>query len=48
MSSSNPPLWVNFLQGQFPDIAAEAYGWIPEKVTKSTHQKKDWKCKERA
>ncbi len=46
MSSSKPTLGVNDLQSQFPDIAAEAYGWDPTAVTKSTNQKKDWKCKE--
>ena len=46
MSSSKPNLVVNYLQSQFPDIAAEAYGWDPSTVTKGTSQKKDWKCKE--
>ena len=46
MASSKPTLGVNDLQSQFPDIAAEAYGWDPETVTAGSHQKKDWKCKE--
>jgi len=46
VSSSKPTLGVNDLQSQFPDIAAEAYGWDPETVTKSTNQKKEWRCKE--
>ena len=44
MPSSKPTLGVNDLQSQFPDIAAEAYGWDPSTVTKGTSQKKDWKC----
>jgi len=44
--SSKPTLGVNDLQSQFPDIAAEAYGWDPSTVVSGTHQKKDWKCKE--
>jgi len=44
MPSSKPTLGVNDLQSQFPDIAAEAYGWDPSTVTKGTKQKKDWKC----
>ena len=35
----------NDLKTKFPDIAAEAYGWDPTTVTKSSNQKKDWKCK---
>ena len=46
MPSSKPTLGVNDLQSQFPDIAAEAYGWDPSTVVSGTHQKKDWKCKE--
>ena len=44
--SSKPTLGVNDLQSQFPDIAAEAFGWDPTTVVSGTHQKKDWKCKE--
>ena len=44
MSSSKPTLGVNDLQSQFPDIAAEAYGWDPTTVTKGSDQKKEWKC----
>ena len=46
MASSKPTLGVNDLQSQFPDIAAEAYGWDPTTVTAGSNQKKDWKCKE--
>ncbi len=46
MSSSKPTLGVNDLQSQFPDIAAEAYGWDPETVTAGSGKKQDWKCKE--
>jgi hypothetical protein len=42
--SSKPTLGVNDLQSQFPDIAAEAYGWNPETVTIGSNQKKEWKC----
>jgi len=38
-------LGVNDLQSQFPDIAAEAYGWDPTTVVPGTNQKRDWKCK---
>jgi Zn finger protein HypA/HybF involved in hydrogenase expression len=44
--SSKPTLGVNDLQSQYPDIAAEAYGWDPSTITKGSGQKKDWKCKE--
>ena len=46
MPSSKPTIGVNDLQSQYPDIAAEAYGWVPTTVTKSSRQKQDWKCKE--
>ena len=46
MASSKPTLGVNDLQSQFPDIAAEAYGWDPETVTAGSGKKMDWKCKE--
>ena len=46
MSSSKPILGVNDLQSQFPEIAAEAYEWVPETITAKSNQKKDWKCKE--
>jgi Zn finger protein HypA/HybF involved in hydrogenase expression len=46
MPSSKLVLGVNDLQSQFPDIAAEAYGWDPSTVTKGSDKKKDWKCKE--
>ena len=46
MPSSKPTLGVNDLQSQFPDIAAEAYGWDPETVTAGSGKKQDWKCKE--
>ena len=44
MPSARPVLGVNDLQSQFPEIAAEAYGWDPATVTASSHKKKDWKC----
>ena len=44
MPSSKPVLGVNDLQSQFPEIAAEAYGWDPATVTANSHKKKDWKC----
>ena len=44
MSSSKPTLGVNDLQSQFPDIAAEAFGWDPSTVVAGTPQKRDWKC----
>ena len=46
MPSSKPILGVNDLQSQFPEIAAEAYGWDPSTVTKGSDIKKHWKCKE--
>jgi hypothetical protein len=45
MPSSKPILGVNDLQSQFPEIAGEAYGWDPATVTKGSHQKRQWKCK---
>jgi hypothetical protein len=44
--SSKPTLGVNDLQSQFPEIAAEAFGWDPSSVVARTGQKKEWKCKE--
>ena len=35
----------NDLASQFPTIAAEAYGWRPEKVLKGTKEKKKFQCK---
>ena len=35
----------NDLQTKFPDIAAEAYGWDPSKVTAASARKMNWKCK---
>jgi len=46
MPSSKPVLGVNDLQSQFPEIAAEAYGWDPSSVTKGSGIKQHWKCKE--
>ena len=46
MASSKPTLGVNDLQSQFPDIAAEAYGWDPETLTAGSGKRQDWKCKE--
>ena len=46
MPSSKPILGVNDLQSQFPEIAAEAYGWDPSTVTAKSNLKKDWKCEE--
>ena len=45
MPSSKPILGVNDLQSQFPDIAAEAYGWDAEDVTRGSSRKLPWKCK---
>ena len=44
MPSSKPTLGVNDLQSQFPEIAAEAYGWDPENVFVKSGKKLDWKC----
>ena len=44
MPSSKPVLGVNDLQSQFPDIAAEAYGWNPSEVTAGSGKRKEWKC----
>ena len=44
MPSSKPILGVNDLQSQFPEIAAEAYGWDPTTVKVGSHQKKGWRC----
>ena len=44
MPSSKPTLGVNDLQSQFPEIAAEAYGWDPETVTSRSNKDKDWNC----
>jgi predicted methyltransferase len=45
MPSSKPIPGVNDLQSQFPEIAAEAYGWDPGTITAKSNQSKDWKCK---
>ena len=37
---------VNDLQSQFPDIAAEAYGWDPSIIAKASGNKLEWKCSE--
>ena len=37
---------VNDLQSQFPDIAAEAYGWDPSTIAKASVNKLEWKCSE--
>jgi len=44
MPSSKPVLGVNDLQSQFPEIAAEAYGWDPKTVVKGSGRVKDWIC----
>lgn len=44
MPSSKPLLGVNDLASQFPEIAAEAYGWDPSTVTKGSDKKKTWRC----
>jgi len=46
LPSSKPTLGVNDLQSQFPNIAAEAYGWDPAAITAGSGKKQDWKCKE--
>ena len=35
----------NDLQTNFPDIAAEAYGWNPSDFISGSHSKRSWKCK---
>ena len=45
MVSLKPTPGVNDLQSQFPEIAAEAYGWDPLSFTKGSIKKLDWKCK---
>ena len=44
MGSNKLIVGVNDLQSQFPDIAAEAYGWDPITVAKSSRKKLEWKC----
>ena len=44
MGSNKIIVGVNDLQSQFPDIAAEAYGWDPITVAKSSRKKLEWKC----
>ena len=44
MPSSKPILGVNDLKSQFPEIAAEAYGWDPETVFAQSGKKFEWKC----
>jgi hypothetical protein len=39
MPSSKPILGVNDLQSQFPEIAAEAYGWDPSQRSQSYKEK---------
>ena len=46
MTSSKPIPGINDLRSQFPEIAAEAYGWDPETVVKGSGLKKDWICPE--
>ena len=44
MGSNKLIVGVNDLQSQFPDIAAEAYGWDPTSLSVGSHQKRTWKC----
>jgi len=44
MPSSKPIPGVNDLQSQFPEIAAEAYGWDPSIITKASSKRLEWKC----
>lgn len=44
MGSNKIIIGVNDLQSQFPEIAAEAYGWDPSTLTAGSRQKKDWRC----
>ena len=44
MPSAIPKVGVNDLQSQFPEIAAEAYGWDPLTVTKGSDKKRKWQC----
>ena len=43
---SNTFVWPGFndLASQRPDIAAEAHGWDPSKVSKGAHSLREWKC----
>ncbi len=34
----------NDLATKFPDIASEAFGWDPTKISAGTHKKQSWKC----
>ena len=45
---ANQKVWPGFndLQSQFPQIAHEAFGWDPSKVTKASGKKKAWRCPE--
>ena len=45
MPSSVPVAGVNDLQSQFPDIAAQAYGWDPSAVTAKSSKKRKWQCR---
>ena len=45
MPSSKPILGVNDLQSQFPEIAAESYGWDPTEVFGGAGKKVKWICR---
>jgi hypothetical protein len=36
---------INDLQSQFPEIAAEAYGWDPTSISAGSGTKKIWRCR---
>ena len=44
MPSAVPVPGVNDLQSQFPQIAAQAYGWDPSAVAARSGKKKVWRC----
>ena len=35
----------NDLESTHPDIASQAFGWDPQKLSKGTHRKLEWKCR---
>ena len=46
MPSSKPKKGINDLATLFPEVAAEADGWDPSKVTAGSAKSVQWKCKE--
>jgi predicted GIY-YIG superfamily endonuclease len=45
LPSAIPTTGINDLQSQFPEVAAEAYGWDPKTVSSGSSKKLTWKCK---